>query len=203
MARVAGLDIFVEERSAEAFLCAMLPRCLPANRAFTVVPHQGKDDLLAKLESRLRVYADGSLRGRRVVVLVDRDAEDCLALKRRLEGIAAKLELATRTQMGGGWRVVNRIAIEELEAWYFGEWSAVQKAYPKAKLSRAESARNPDFITGGTWEQLERVLKRAGYFKGGLRKIELARNVGAHFEPDRCTSRSFRRFYEAVMEAPT
>lgn len=196
-----GLDIFVEERSAEAFLRAMLARCFPANRGFKVVPHQGKGDLLAKLEGRLSVYAGGSLRDRRVVVLVDRDAEDCLALKRRLEGIAARSRLATRTEIGGRWRVANRIAIEELEAWYFGDWSAVQKAYPKAKLSKAESARNPDFIPGGTWEQLERVLQRAGYFKGGLRKIELARNIGAHFDPDRCKSRSFRRFYEAVMEA--
>ena len=172
-----GLDIFVEERSAEAFLRATLPRWFPGHRAFKVIPHEGKDDLLAKLESRLKVYAGGSLRDRRVVVLVDRDADDCLALKRRLESIAAKLKLTTRTQIGGEWRVANRIAIEELEAWYFGEWAAVQTAYPRAKLSKAESTRNSDFITGGTWEQFERVLQRAGYFKGGLRKIELARNM--------------------------
>jgi len=195
------LDIFVEEPSAEAFLRAMLPRRFPAGRSFKVLPHQGKDDLLAKLESRLTVYAGGGLQDRRVVVLVDRDADDCHALKRRLESIVAKTRLATRTQNNTRWRVATRIAIEELEAWYFGEWSAVQKVYRGAKLSKAESARNPDFVAGGTWEQLERVLQRAGYFKGGLRKIELARNIGAHFDPDRCTSRSFRRFYEAVMEA--
>ncbi|MGO9741579.1 MAG: DUF4276 family protein [Roseiarcus sp.] len=201
MTRLAGLDIFVEEPSVEDFLRVMLPRCLPEFRNFKVVPHQGKGDLLAKLESRLKVYAGGSLRGRRVVVLVDRDVDDCLVLKRRLEEISARVGLTTRTRDPAGWRVANRIAIEELEAWYFGEWSAVERAYPKARLSQKERARNPDFIERGTWEQLERVLQRAGYFKGGLRKKELARNIGAHFDPNLCRSASFRNFYRAVVEA--
>jgi hypothetical protein len=37
------------------------------------------------------------------------------------------------------------------------------------------SYRDPDGVLGGTWEALERILKRAGYFKTGLRKMECAR----------------------------
>lgn len=198
---MASLHILVEERSVEAFLHELLARQFPGVRDLKVVPHQGKDDLLSKLEDRLRAYSSRNFLDCRVVVLVDRDGDDCLAVKRRLEQISAKSGVATRTQNRSAWRVANRIAIEELEAWFFGEWSAVQKAYPRAKLSKAESARNPDFITGGTWEQLERVLQRAGYFKGGLRKIELAREIGKHFDPDRCRSDSFREFYKVVKEA--
>jgi hypothetical protein len=58
--------------------------------------------------------------------------------------------------------------------------------------------RDPDSIAGGTWEALERVLKSAGYFRTGLRKIELARSVAKHMDPQRNRSRSFRAFVDAI-----
>ena len=195
------MDLFVEEPSAEAFLRTLFPRILPRGCRFNIFPFQGKGDLLAKLEARLRAYVSDGNGGGRIIVLVDRDRDDCLALKRRLDEIARRVGLATRTEAGQSWRVANRIAVEELEAWYFGDWEAVKCAFPKASLSKKESSRNPNSITGGTWEHLERVLQRAGYFKGGLRKLELARKVGANFEPARCTSLSFRKFLDAVIEA--
>jgi hypothetical protein len=134
-------------------------------------------------------------------VLVDRDNDDCVQLKRRLEQIAATCGLPTRTRARANWQAANRIAIEELEAWYFGDWQAVRAAYPKAALSNKERHRDPDAIVGGTWELLERVLQRGGYFKGGIRKLELARKIGVNFEPRRCSSRSFRNFYDVIMEA--
>ena len=35
----------------------------------------------------------------------------------------------------GAWQVVNRIAIEELQAWHFGDWEAARQAnpYPRAQ----------------------------------------------------------------------
>lgn len=197
---MAKLDILVEEPSAEAFLRTILPRLFQAHARVRcdVVPHQGKDDLIAKLPARLSAYGGKGLHDRRVIILVDRDAENCVHLRRRLNEIAARSGLIVRGIGDLNWRVATRIAIEELEAWYFGDWTAVCSAYPKAKLSNSERARNCDAIAGGTWEQLERVLQRAGYFSGGLRKIELARAVGKHFDPARCVSHSFRKFLEAV-----
>jgi hypothetical protein len=117
------LELLVEEPSMEAFLRALLPRLLPADRTFDVHPFQDKDDLLSKLESRLRGYAAWLPEGWRIVVVVDRDDDDCHALKERLEAIAEHARLLTRSRGGGpGWQVVNRISIEELEAWYFGDW---------------------------------------------------------------------------------
>ena len=78
--------------------------------------------------------------------------------------------------------MVNRVAIEELEAWYFGDWEAVQAAYPgvNANLPQKAGFRDSDAVQGGTWEAFERVLQKARYFKNGLRKIEAARTVAEH-----------------------
>ncbi len=40
-----------------------------------------------------------------------------------------------------------------------------------------------------------------GYFRTGLCKIEAARAVATHFDPDRNSSRSFAVFLDAVSEA--
>jgi hypothetical protein len=139
------------------------------------------------------------------VVVVDRDDEDCLELKQRLEAAAQRAGLRSRSRAGEPWQLVNRIAIEELEAWYFGDWPAVRAAYPRlpATVPNQQRYRDPDAIAGGTWEAFERILQRRGYFKGGLRKIEAARTLGGVVDPVRNRSHSFCRFRDAVLEAIT
>ena len=188
----------------EAFLRRLLPRLLPTSCTFEIHAFQGKPDLLAKLSDRLRGYSHWLPSDWRIVVVVDRDHDDCQDLKQRLEDLAARAELRTRTQAGSSnWQVVNRIAVEELEAWYFGDWDAVRASYPRVSPNVPAQARyrNSDAITGGTWEAFERVLKHRGYFRTGLRRIEAARAVGAEFDPARSRSRSFACFREAVVEA--
>lgn len=101
------------------------------------------------------------------------------------------------------FQIVNRIVIEELESWYFGDWEAVRSVYPKvpSTITSKQQFRDPDGINGGTWEALERIFQRAGYFKSGLRKIELARNLASRMEPERNSSRSFQVFVEAIEAA--
>ncbi|RME25089.1 MAG: DUF4276 family protein [Deltaproteobacteria bacterium] len=198
------LEFLVEEPSMEAFLRALLPRLLPDGHSFDVHPFNGKDDLLGKLESRLRGYARWLPPDWRIVVVVDRDDDDCTVLKGQLEGIARRAGLRSRTEAGSpSWQIVNRIAIEELEAWYFGDWAAVQAAYPGVKptLPRQRKYRDPDAITGGTWEAFERVLQKHRYYPTGLPKVEAARTLGAHIDPSRTRSKSFEVFCHAVLEA--
>jgi hypothetical protein len=53
--------------------------------------------------------------------VIDRDNDDCIELKHQLNEIAGAANLKTRSSAGGGtYNVANRLAIEELEAWYFG-----------------------------------------------------------------------------------
>ena len=198
------LEFLVEETSMEAFLRSLLPRLLPQGRTFEVHPFQGKGDLLAKLEARLRGYASWLPPDWRLVVVVDRDDDDCLVLKQHLEASAARAGLRTRRSVANAhWQVVNRVAIEELEAWFFGDWEAVRQIYSRtpANLSNRQGFRDPDAIAGGTWEALERVLQRHGYDPGGLRKIDTARAIGAVLEAHRSRSASFRAFHQAVIEA--
>jgi len=198
------LELLVEEPSMEAFMHALLPRLLPAGCTFGVHPFQGKDDLLGKLQARLRGYAQWLPPDFRIVVVVDRDDDDCVTLKQQLEGMSAAAGLRTRTRAGARpWQVVNRIVIEELEAWYFGDWDTVRSAYTRVSpaIPGQRGFRDPDAILGGTWEAFERILQRHGYCKTGLGKIDAARAVGAHVDPGRSRSRSFAKFYEAITEA--
>lgn len=198
------LELLVEEPSMEAFLRALLPRLLPAGRTFEVHAFQGKVDLMDKLHARLRGYAQWMPEDWRIVVVVDRDDDDCRVLKQQLETMASTAGLQTRSHAGGGpWQLVNRIAIEELEAWYFGDWPAVCSAYPRVSRGIPNQAgyRDCDAIRGGTWEAFERVLRRYGYFKSGLLKVDAARTIGALLDPGRSTSQSFATFRDAIAEA--
>ena len=196
-------EFHMEELSMEAFLRAWLTRMLPENCSFEIHPYPGKAALLRKIENRLKGYAAWMPDEYRIVIIVDRD-DDCHELKSRLEDICASAGLRSRRATGGpDWQVVTRIAIEELEAWYFGDWQAVCAAYPGASPNIPGRAgyRNPDAIAGGTWETFERILQRHGYFRQGLAKVQAATAVGKHIEPTRNGSHSFAVFRDAVAEA--
>jgi hypothetical protein len=200
---ISQVEVLVEEPSAEAALGELLPRML-GQIPFTIHAHQGKADLLSSLPGRLKGYAQWMPKDWRIVVLVDADDDDCSRLKRALEQHAATAGLRTRTAAGGvpPWLVVNRIAIEELEAWFFGDWVATRTAYPRLKttIPSQKRFRDPDAIRGGTWEALARLLKDAGYFTTGLPKIEVARTIALQMRPEANTSRSFRAFRDVLTE---
>ena len=188
----------------EMALDQLLPRML-AGADFQIIRFQCKDDLLKNLPDRLRGYSQWLPANWAILVLVDRDDDDCRVLKQAMEKMAADSRLLSKTLAGHGqpFQVANRIAVEELEAWFFGDWTAVQAAYPRVSASQVskQGFRDPDAVLGGTWEALERVLKKAGYFKTGLRKMECAKQVAQHMEPARNASRSFQAFAGAVASA--
>jgi len=201
--RATHLIFLVEERSMETFLQVLLPKVLPET-AFEIHPFKGKHDMMRNLKQRLRSYKKTLSPEKRLIVLVDRDNQDCKELKANLESYAQEANLVTRSSTSGQeWQVVNRVVVEELEAWYFGDWEAVCAAYPKVDRSipRKAQYRDPDAIRGGTWEKFEKELKKRGYVSGGLPKIKTARDVAEHFIPGRNHSRSFNAFYTAVVEA--
>lgn len=198
------LVLLVEEPSMETFLHTLLPRILPESCTYEIHAFSGKSDLLGKLEQRLRAYRRWLPPDWRLVVMVDRDNDDCHELKAQLEAAATNAGLRTRSQTGANdWQVVSRVVIEELEAWYFGDWDAVRTAYPKVSpnLPKQRGYRDPDDIKGGTWEAFERILKRHGYFTTGLRKIEAAQAVAAHIAVDQNRSRSFAHLRNVIAEA--
>lgn len=198
-------EFLLEEPSMEAFLRSWLPRFLPEGHTFGTYPYRDKRDLLKRLEERLKGYANWLPKNYRIVIIVDRDNDDCEALKTRLEKACANAGLRSRRATGSGaWQVATRIAIEELEAWYFGDWDAVRQAYPRVPSSvrRRQPFRQPDAIAGGTWEKFDLVMKRSGY-ADGLQKLEAARAIGGQIDDRRSDSHSFRCLAAALQEALT
>lgn len=190
----------------EAYLDQVLPRLVSIGDSTSVHCYRGKDDLLRKLPNRLSGYSQWIPEHYRIVILIDRDDDECHELKDHLEQIAFTSGLMTRTQSNNEvWSVANRIAIEELEAWYFGDWTAVQTVYPRVSSNIPSQAkyRDSDAITGGTWEAFERILQRGGYHKSGLQKIKAARMIGSATDPERNRSQSFRVFANIFTRAST
>ncbi|MFA6107503.1 MAG: DUF4276 family protein [Candidatus Latescibacterota bacterium] len=199
---VDHLEVLVEEPSMEAALRLLLGKMI-GDMTFEIYPYQCKDELLARLPERLRGYAKFIPSTWRIVVVVDRDGDDCHELKARLERMANDAGLRTRSTAGSTqYAVVNRLVIEELEAWFFGDWEAVRMAYPRVPVTVPSKAkyRDSDAVAGGTWEAFERVLQSAGYFKTGLRKIEAARAVSERMVPSRNRSRSFQVLRRTLVE---
>ena len=198
------IHFLVEEESAEIALRHLLPAILGADfDEYNIIRFQGKTDLLEKLPARLKGFSHWLPDNHRIVVLVDEDRQDCRILKQELETAAIQAGLVTKStaRENGVFQVLNRIAIEELEAWFFGDVQAIRAAYPKVSqnLHRNRRYRDPDAIAGGTWEALERVLQRSGYFRAGLPKIKVAEEISQHMLPERNTSRSFQVFRAGLL----
>ncbi len=185
------VEIYVEEPSAKAALDILVPQIVGGKHTFTVHNFRGKQELLKEIPKRLRAYARWIPADWRIAVLVDKDRQDCHVLKAKLVQAAQDADLAGR--------VLNRIVVEELEAWFFGDFEALRTAYSKlpATIPNRARFRDPDAIAGGTWEALDQVLRKAGY-RGGLVKIATAKKVAVHMDPNRNLSRSFQVFRDGL-----
>ena len=195
------LEVLVEEPSMEETLRHLLPKIIQDLAHWKVINMRNKGRLLKELPHRLRAYKrrmDGGER-LKVIVLVDRDNDDCHELKQRLENMAQEAGLQTKTAGGAGgpFQVVNRIAIEELEAWFMGDTAALQRAFTSLRGARfPNSFNNPD--NGGTWERLNRFLRKNGIYRNSFPKIDAARKIARQMDPARNRSRSFQVFQQGV-----
>jgi hypothetical protein len=196
------LEVLVEEASADEALRHWLPRLLQGRARGKVINLGSKHNLLKVLEDRLRAYRARIDKGEdlRIMVLVDRDADDCVQLKAKLEQAAAAAELPSKSQPDGHdrFRVVNRIVIEELESWFIGDPVALRKAFTSLPAINTSSGifRNPD--NGGSWEALHRFLKKHGIYRKSFPKIEAARRIAPHMNFAENRSASFGQFVAGI-----
>ena len=138
----------------------------------------------------------------RIIVLIDEDRRNCHELKAYLEKVAHEAGFVTKSSAAQNedFQVVNRLAIEELEAWFFGDVEALHAAYCRVSINLQYQARyrDPDAIRGGTYEALERLLVERNYYSDKLPKTEVARDIAPHMEPNRNKSKSFKVFLEGL-----
>jgi hypothetical protein len=196
------IEFLLEEPSAEMALQYLLSKLLSTTISYKLHSFNGKQNLLKELPKRLIAYSKWMPDYYRIVVLLDSDGRDCIEVKRDLESVASNAGLITKSMAVSPtkFQVVNRIAIEELEVWFLGDMPAINKAFPKipAHVSAKAKYRNPDLITGGTAEALEKLLKSRGYYRAGMPKIDVARKIAPHMQPRQNTSPSFRMFCSAL-----
>lgn len=194
------IHIHVEEPSMEAYLMELLPRLGHQEGSVRIINHSGKQRLLREIPQRLRGYARIPDQFRPLtLVLVDKDSDDCRVLKQALELAVQNAGLTSKSAAGAAsFDVVNRIVIEELESWHFGDVPALVAEYPGVPENLASRAqfRNPDSIAGGTHETLLRVLQSAGHYRGvpALPKVETARRLARRNDFVNNCSASFQQF---------
>lgn len=186
----------------EAFLETLLTAFPLLGATFKIHNLRGKQRLLRLLPDRLRGYRNWPVPDLRIVVLVDRDDDDCRELKARLEKTAQAAGLGTRTQNPSEFQVLNRIVVQELESWLLGDAEAMRAAYPRLPptFELSEAFRNPDAVPGGAWEGLERLLAASYRQRGGWAKGVIAADVATRLVPERNRSRSFQAFWNGLRD---
>ena len=135
-------------------------------------------------------------------MLIDEDRRDCHELKAKLEQAAHEAGFVTKSSAAENedFQIVNRIAVEEIEAWFFGDVEALHTAYPRISQNLQYQAkyRNPDAVRGGTYEALERLLIQKKYYRERISKPTAAQNIAQHMVPSRNRSKSFQVFVEGL-----
>ncbi len=175
------LVFLVEEPSISEVLEVLLPRLLPQNILFQVVPHEGKNDLEKSIPRKLKGWREP---GVRFVVMRDNDNGDCKQLKARLMEMCAENQRAD---------TLVRIVCQELEAWYLGDLAAVANAYNKPSLALQQNTRkfrDPDKLTRPS-EHIQRLVPEFEKFAG-------ARNIAPYLTIENARSHSFRAFVNGV-----
>lgn len=169
---------------------------LPADPASR--PDPKNPTLLHNLPSKLRAYGKSLGDDEVVIVLVDLDdRHDSQAFKQELVDLLELCDPAPQCKF--------RIAIEELEAWYFGDYPALTAAYPLADATVVAAYIQDSQC--GTWETLAdaiypggRVaLKTKGSIQCLVQKRLWARDICPRMDVDNNQSASFRSFRDAIL----
>ncbi len=218
-----NIEVLTEDSSGKALLDHLLPKLMgPLNEPhhWRIINSGGvgrippgmrdgdprKRTLLNKLPGMLRSY------GRQenidaVVVVLDADKNNCVTLLVELQSLAVACGAAGKTMF--------RLAIEETEAWYFGDPDALLAAYPKARKAVLRRYRQDTIC--GTWEMLAdavhpgglAVVGKPGSPRPGDLKHEWANRIGPLMNPDANRSPSFgklrdglRRLVAAAADTP-
>jgi hypothetical protein len=207
------IEILVEDASGGKLLEAVLPKLLGEQgepNTWRVHSYKGigriprnldaggdpaKRILLDQLPKLLRGY--GRTPGiDAVVVILDSDQRDCADFLTELTTLATACNPPPNT--------LFRIAIEEMEAWYFGDRQALAKAYPKAKIDILNRYKQDSVC--GTWELLadaiypggSAAIKKTGWPLPGQVKHEWAERIGPLLDLDRNVSPSFGKLRDGL-----
>jgi hypothetical protein len=209
------IEILVEDSSGEKLLQVLLPKLIGVQgdpHTWRLHTYKGigripfglatktdaaKRILLDQLPKLLRGY--GKTPGiDAVVVVLDADKRECSEFLSELKAVAIACQPAPVT--------LFRLAIEEIEAWYFGDRDALLAAYPRVKLNILDKYFQDSIID--TWELLAdavypggfAAIKKTGWPLPGQIKHDWAIKIGPLMNPDRNKSPSFRKLRDGLRQ---
>jgi hypothetical protein len=181
------IEILTEEPSMEVFLRGILPNVLPVDYKIDVNcfirVHRGKSDLKKSIPRKMRAYLHYRYPVK-VLIIHDQDSNDCVILKDELTALCGITTIP----------FMVRIACRELENWYLGQLTAIEKVYPETKASsliNRKKYRNPDLLQGA--DELNRMTRN-------FSKMQAAREISQHIEIDGNTSSSFNHTINAIKQ---
>jgi hypothetical protein len=165
----------------KTLLDQILKRILPEDADFLTIAHDGKQDLIKHIPSRLKAWLEPDAR---FVIVHDQDSNDCRDLKTRIREVCES----------SGKNVLIRIAVIELEAWYWGDLQAVSLAYRKQieHLGSKRKYREPDKIQNPKAELRKHIPD--------YNPMDGAKRIAEYMDIDGNTSNSFRVFVDGVRK---
>ena len=209
------IEVLVEDSSGEKLLQVLLPQLIgPQGNPHTWRLHAYKgigripSGLVTKADPAKRILLDQLPKLMRgygktpgidaVVIVLDADKRECSEFLSDLKTAAAACNPTPNT--------LFRLAIEEIEAWYFGDRDALLKAYPRAKLDVL--GKYVQDSACDTWELLayavytggSAAIKKTGWPLPGQVKHEWAIKIGPLMNPDRNISPSFGKLRDGLRQ---
>ncbi len=210
-------EILVEDQSGKKALDILVPKIVGNAHTFRVFAYKGigripknmRDTLNAGnrillenlprlLKGYGRTYADSSRQDYAVVLVCDLDDKCLKEFRAQLLGILNQCHPQPQVRFC--------IAIEEGEAWFLGDLSAIKKAYPKANDAILNAYANDSICS--TWERLAdavyvggaTALSERGWQAVGAQKSIWAEEIARLMNVDCNASPSFQYFRSKLRE---
>lgn len=178
------LVFFLEEPSAKEMLTGLIPRLVTSEISIRYIVFTGKQDMEKQLIKRLRGW---QLPDSIFVVMRDQDSSDCQTVKQRLTGLC---------QQAGKIGVLVRVACRELESFYLGDLSAVERGLDMRGLSvhqNSKKFRNPDNID----KPSDELYRLTG---GRYQKMAGSRAIAPHLRLKGNRSHSFQVLIKGISQ---
>ena len=183
---IKHLVCLLEEPSAKEMLEGILPRFLDDGITVKYIVFDGKQDLEKNIEKRLKFWKQSNSG---FLVMRDKDSGDCIVIKNNL---IDKIEKSGQIENS-----VIRIACHELESFYLGDLSAVEKGLKINGLARLQSKskfREPDKLSNPS-EELYKLTKNK------YQKVAGSRAIAPHLKIDRTNkSYSFNMLLQGIKK---
>ena len=211
-------EILIEDLSGKKTLDILMPKIINDQDTFNVVDYRGIGHIPKNLKSPTDVskrvllnQLPRLLRGfgktfanytphfpAAVIVICDLDDKCLKTFRQELYSVLNACKLKPETRFC--------IAVEEGEAWFLGDISAIKKAYPKAKNNILNRYQNDSICN--TWELLADAifaggssrLKKRGAQTVGSEKSAWADKITPYMDVDKNKSPSFCYFRDKIRE---